>query len=269
MSEELQEETVEESVVEQVDVDPVETKARELGWKPEDEFEGDPEQWRSAEAFLDKQPLFEKIQQQNKQLTKAQQAIAELQKHNQRVEQAGYDRAIKELKAERRTARLEDDYDRLDEIDDEIDAIHTNKAAAITQQAPANTEPPPEFNAWVEKNNWYNTNENMRVTADKIGVKYAELGLPTVKVLEQVEREMKTLYPENFQSNTNPNRNMPSGVTGVGTTVKGQASPTNNLKSVEKSLTPDERTVMNKLVKTGALTKKQYLHDLQQIKGME
>ena len=45
------------------DVDPYESEAREQGWKPKEEYEGDPEKWRPAKEFVERGELFGKIMQ--------------------------------------------------------------------------------------------------------------------------------------------------------------------------------------------------------------
>ena len=41
--------------------DPYELEAREQGWKPQDEYEGDPNKWRPAKEFVERGELFGKI----------------------------------------------------------------------------------------------------------------------------------------------------------------------------------------------------------------
>ena len=55
-----------EQVIEQPKVDPYEDKARATGWRPLEEFEGDPETWVDAKEFLGRAPLFDKIKHQTK-----------------------------------------------------------------------------------------------------------------------------------------------------------------------------------------------------------
>ena len=42
-------------------VDPYEEAARKEGWRPKEEFEGDPEKWRPAKEFVERGELFGKI----------------------------------------------------------------------------------------------------------------------------------------------------------------------------------------------------------------
>ena len=47
---------------------PVEATARTQGWKPKEEFTGDPALWVDAKEFVGRAPLFDKIKGQSKEL---------------------------------------------------------------------------------------------------------------------------------------------------------------------------------------------------------
>jgi len=52
----------------QTQVDPYEAAAREQGWKPKEEFEGDEGKWRPAKEFVERGELFGKIDTLGKEL---------------------------------------------------------------------------------------------------------------------------------------------------------------------------------------------------------
>ena len=62
------EEVEEEEPLEAVEPSDEETVARAAGWRPKEEFDGDPNQWVDAGEFNRRAPLFEKINNQNKEL---------------------------------------------------------------------------------------------------------------------------------------------------------------------------------------------------------
>ncbi len=96
----------------------------------------------------------------------------------------------------------------------------------------------------------------MKDFADNEGIRLAQRGLPPAEVLKEVEAQVRKEFPEKF---TNPNRSRPGAV--EGTTNKGTSS-----KEVY-ALSDDERNVMTRLVKSGILTKEQYIADLKAAKG--
>lgn len=84
------------------EVSPVEEKARDLGWKPKEEFHGDEEQFIDAGEFLRRKPLFDKIEHMGKELKETKKVLNLLQSHHSKVKETEYNRALAELKSERK-----------------------------------------------------------------------------------------------------------------------------------------------------------------------
>ena len=66
MTEEVKQEVVKEEVKEEVkqttpELTEVEKTAYEEGWRPKEEFSGETERWVPAKEFMDRKPLFQKI----------------------------------------------------------------------------------------------------------------------------------------------------------------------------------------------------------------
>lgn len=68
----------------EVVVQTVENTAREQGWKPLEEFDGDKSKWVSAETFVAKGELIYKIESLGKKLKDADKAIKMLTEHHQK-----------------------------------------------------------------------------------------------------------------------------------------------------------------------------------------
>jgi len=94
----------------------------------------------------------------------------------------------------------------------------------------------------------------MRAYADALGRDLAFKGLTPSAVLKEVERQVKQEFPNKF---TNPNRNKPGAV--EGSTNKGGKS------GDSYTLSDDERRVMQRFVRTGVMTEKEYIDQLKQI----
>ena len=80
-------------------VDSYEQQAREQGWRPKEEYEGDPEKWRPAKEFVERGELFGKIDHMGKELKETRKALKMLQEHHSKVKETEYNNALKELKA--------------------------------------------------------------------------------------------------------------------------------------------------------------------------
>lgn len=258
MSEEIQQ--VENNTpVETPEVSPVEQRARELGWRPKEDFHGDEEQFIDAAEFVRRQPLFEKIEHMGKELKETKKVLTMLQEHHTKVKQVEYDRAVKELRAEKKKALEDGDADRLIEIDDALTDI---KAAELAQRSapPKQPEVDPRFTQWTERNSWYTADKEMRRFADSIGTAHHQENPDKTpdEVLKYVESIVKKAYPDKF---TNPKRSQPSAVEG------GSPAGASTGKKIDIQLSDDERRVMNTFVRSGVMTKEEYMEQLGAVRG--
>ena len=240
----------------------IEQRALEMGWRPKEEFDGDEDDFIDATEFVRRKPLFEKIDHVGKELRETRKALKALQEHHQKVKEAEYQNALKQLRSEKKQALEDGDADQLIEIDDRIAEA---KAAEVVQRNQAIAEaraPHPNFVAWVNKNQWYQSDVELRTTADQIGTAYAAKN-PEINpddVLKYVEQRIKKLYPENFK---NPNRERASAVEARTSTTTSEKK--NGID--DYPLTDDERRVMNTFVRAEIMTKEEYIRDLKAVKG--
>jgi hypothetical protein len=236
---------------------PVEVRARELGWRPKDEFSGDEDNFVDAKEFVQRQPLFEKIEHQSRELKNVKKTLDALKGHYTQVREVEYQRALAALQASKAEAISEADGQRAVAIDAQI-AKATNEFQRIRQVEETPTEnDPAEFVSWKNKNAWYEKDESMRMLADAYGVKLQREGLSPPEVLEAVTKRVKAEFPHKF---VNPNKaNAPD----VG--VSGASSRSSSNERFE--LSDMERSIMNTLVRDGTMTKEQYITDLKKIRN--
>jgi hypothetical protein len=244
----------------EVQLTEIEQRAQAQGWVPKDEWDGDPEQWRPAKEFIDRGELFKKIEDQNKTIKEFRHTLQEFAKHHEKVKKVEYERALSDLKAEKKAALTDGDADAVIEIDEKIAMVRDAQKEAT---APVNVPPPPPetnilFQNWVERNGWYNNNTAMRAFADRIGNDLgARGGVSATDILAEVERQVKKEFAHKFQ---NPNRDKPGAVEG--------SSSKGGKKNDSFALSEEERRVMRRFVSSGALTEEQYIADLKKIKGV-
>ena len=237
---------------------PTQEEALSQGWVPKEDFEGDPERFVDAGEFLRRGELFRKIESQSKEMKDMRKALQELAKHNSKIREVEYDRALQSLKAEKRTALNEGDADKVVDIDDRIDLVKAQQrqeAAQAAQQA-VPQEVHPELKSWIGRNGWYETTASMRGWADARGVELAQEGKSPTEVLSTLEREVKSRFSEKFH---NPNRERTGAVETSRPRAGTRATEAYELSDVEKQ-------VMNTLVKQGVLTKDEYITQLKSIK---
>ena len=243
--------------------DPVEQEARAAGWVPKEDFQGNEHQWVDAGEFVRRGPLFEKINKQSSELKEVKKALEQLKQHHSQVKETAYKDALNELRNQKREAFAEGDADKLIAIDEKIDAVRDeqrkfeqSRATEVTQT----TNVHPEFEAWTNRNTWYNSSKPMRGFADALGVELAAKGMSPSEVLKEVEKQVRAEFAHKF---TNPNREKASSVEGASTT------PTTSKGKNSFELDDVERQIMNRFVRQGVMTQEQYIAELKASKGLK
>lgn len=268
MSEDTQEvqEAPEGDVQEEVG-NPIEAEARKMGWRPQDEYDGD--NWVNAEIFVARAPLIEKIEGMGKALKRVNSETEQIKEHYKKVKETAYQQALKDLRAERRAAIQEGDADTLDAVEEQLDKLKEERIREEQEQQTSASSQTAEqveaFQTWRQRNNWYQDHAEATELADTLGRGYHSEGATPDQVLAKVEKAIRKAFPELYR---NPNRDKPSGtVTGSSTKMADnkQTKQEQSLAGVKKSLTDEQRQVMNKLVRSGMLTEEEYLRDFKAI----
>lgn len=242
----------------EVELTPIQAKAIEQGWKPKDQFEGPEEEFIDAPEFVRRGELFSKIEHQSREMKAMKQALEALRQHNTKIEASAYDRALKDLKAQRKQALREGEVDLVDEIEEKIEEAQTERARIAREaQVPVVQEVDPGFAAWVEKNSWYAKDVAMQAVADRVGLEAARRGLPQADVLRKVEEEVRAAFPHKF---VNPRSSRPTAVEPASRGGKSVAT------GADTQLDEVERAIMRKIVKTGVMTEAEYKAQLKKAK---
>lgn len=170
-------------------------KAREMGWKPQEEYRGDPSKWVEAEVYVERGETFLPfLKRENKklegevsalrnQLTEAQRAIQGSQEAIKSLEEFYSDetkrqveKARTDLKAQIKSAREADDVD--GELDAQEALTRLNAADRVAKEKPAGKEAPPPFTpshlAWQAENSWFLTDAKAARRAFLIGTELKE-----------------------------------------------------------------------------------------------
>lgn len=240
---------------EPVQLTAIEERASAQGWRPKDEWDGDPDEWVSAREFVRAGELFKKIDDQNRTLKEFRKTIDELAKHNSKIAKVEYDRALNDLRAKKKEALELGDADAVIEVDDKIAAVREAQREAPAVATPQVPGVNPIFESWVSRNGWYNNQPAMKAYADRIGTELGGQMSPT-DLLAHVEKEVKKEFAHKFN---NPKREEPSAVEG---------STNKSGKGKSYALSDEERRVMQRFVKTvPGMTEEKYIADLRKIKG--
>jgi hypothetical protein len=209
-----------------------EARARMMGWKPKAEFKGNEEQWLPADEFLDRgfaSPAImadrlkvmgdrmQKWERDNQGLTtKLDEALSTINTMTGMVrtsERRGYERARAELEAERIKAVESGDtasFARLDKQIVELDktAPPATVVAPVPPVPPTNPANPtrttttvdPAVQAFYQRNPWYTRDPVLTQEADMYhtGLLTTQPGMTIEQNLAEVERRLRTAYPDRF-----------------------------------------------------------------------
>jgi hypothetical protein len=247
-----------EAPAEPIQESQVEVEAREHGWKPKEEFEAEDKnagkKWRSAEDFMDRKSLFDKIDERNHEVKQLKKTVHQLGQHYTQVEKAAFQRALDTLKDQRKEALENNDLVKAEEIRDEMDEVK-QKLATPTQIAPASNEPPQEFVDFKAKNTWYQRDDRMTRYADALGKELFEKGYTPREIMREVEKDVRDTFPEKFR---NPNRDTAPEMVPSGKRTSGNTG---------FRLTEAEDKIARNFAASGIMTYDQYVADIKKLRG--
>jgi len=166
-----------------------EAEAEKGGWKPLDEWDGEPKDWADAPEFNVRGQLMKRIQRQSRELqdlkTDAgdkQAAIKALGEQNRKLAEREFAKAKGDLLEQKKRAYEEGNVDALVDLDERIldmNKVQQNEAPVQTAETGAsnsyrNDEIVAKFQNWMqdEDNTWFRDNIAMRNTAMQLGDEY-------------------------------------------------------------------------------------------------
>jgi len=239
----------------------VETRAKQMGWAPENEFRGDPDKWVDAETFVGRAenelPIaLGTIKTLERNLAKTEKRLKEvgdtLEKFNEyhqtalQKEQAKaateYQRGLEEAQERMRDAVRLGDEEMYDDAKAEQDKLIKQAATLDDAGKPPDNGKPKidkEINrAWVEEHPWFLKNFKMNKFAKECGDFLAQTQpeLTQKEQLTEIAKMVKEEYPDYF---SNSNRDKADSVGGGDKTAApagGRRRTYNDLPATAKSM---------------------------------
>jgi regulator of replication initiation timing len=229
----------------------IEQQAMDQGWNPEG-VEG--KRNISAEEFVERSSLFDRIHKLEKQTKSNDKVIDALKKYNETISEKAYDRAIQDLKQQKFQALEDGDNARVLELDDQIEKTRAEKPQEIkpeTTEAYSTDEWNTGYEGFADKNVWYGRRADMTKAADRIGLQHKQSN-PDVspeELFTYVQGEIKSQYKNFFEE--------PSKPTKVGTGGRRTAATAN--KKTIKDVPEEDREVALTLIRTGTISEEDYI----------
>ena len=248
---------------------PDEQRAMEFGWKPKDEWDGDPEDWVSAKQFNQRGELFSRISKLQHSLKNTEETTKKLIEHNKKLYDAGYRKALSDLKSEKKEAIENGDTSRIFQIDEQIDELKEQHVEAVREfEKEVKTATPdinPAFEQWVSNNNWYQSDKRLRAYADGVAQEIVDEARSKGvqpdfgKLLAEVTKEIRTKFPERFQ------RQRESGAVDSGGSRQAGTTKTSASSKGWNALPDDAKEIGMGFVRSGTFTKEDYAKQYFQI----
>jgi hypothetical protein len=193
----------------------VDELAKSMGWRPKEQFKGDPNLWKPAKDYIKAGAEIQRglsrdlkdLRSTVDNMTRTQGAILQQSIAAERDKLvARYNRAVEDGDAQQ-TFKLGRDIDNLN-----------GQERSLAQPQSRVAPPPPEAEAWVERNAWFNQDPLARDLALAVAERYATAGHGTEAQLQAAEREVRKIYPHLFGASSKepPGVAQPGGRSGVG-----------------------------------------------------
>lgn len=220
-----------------------EQEATRMGWRPLEEFKGDPEKWVDADTFLKRgKEVLPIVRAENKQLTEAlrraeakvdklAETIKESRDFYSKVEQRAYERAKADLEQKLEDAADAGDTASVKRVTKEIVDLET-EAAKKPAKEEAKPEQSAELTAWLEENPWFDTDKTMTIVATDYSAELGRQGVPVSKQWAMITDHIRKEFPHKFE---NPRRNGAPAVEGEGSTRAPRGKSWSDLPSDAKA----------------------------------
>jgi len=205
-----QEQEQQEDQQEQVEFSAKEQEAFDIGWRPENEYNGPKENWKTAKEYIRDGEWLAQIKSLKQDQERQKKDFDDRLENTNKLHEARRRADIKKLKAQQREAVDGQDTEAFDHAQTQIDELEGQEVKTTTTTTTTETDKDPVIAAWEEKNPWINDLSDERGSV-AVGIynTYASQNkqASTAQVLAHVDGRMDKLYPTNTE---NPRRNQPN-----------------------------------------------------------
>lgn len=212
----------------------VEDRARQMGWKPKDEFSGPEDKWVSAEEFVrvgdealpvlrerlrmmnsrdvKNQKQIDNLTQQISQLTET---MTEFRDHARRSEERAFERAKKQIEADMDRAAEEGDMDEYKAKKQKLSEISAQEAQKKTAAAEKGKEQKPEGGEELpasvrefikENSSWWEKDIVLTNTAIAMHQENLDSGMSEDESMEVLRDQLEETMPSRFKGKTKTRR---------------------------------------------------------------
>ena len=231
-------------------------RATSQGWKPKEEYTGDPDKWVDYDEFNRRAPFFEAVSKANKKVKVLEEQLKTLYEHHNKTAEREYQRAREELLREKKLAAKDNDLEKVIAIDEQIEQLEQ----ATPQKIDAPQGEHPAIVQFAEKNKWYVEDEVLQAAFNGYGAQIERLNpdMPAEEVLKRAKEKVEAAFPNKFSkaaTSVTTSRHSPNGLS-----ITKKKSLTYN------DLPEEAKIIYKRLVKTtsnpyGIMSSEQYLKE--------
>lgn len=204
LAEQEQEAGVDQQGEELPEMSAVEQKAFDQGWRPEEDFSGPSENWKTPKEYIQAGEFMDQINALKGDMSKQKQQFDDRMDNVNKYNKAQTNAKIKELKAKQLEAVESSDTESYVKSQEAIDELQEE---AAPEQATQQTDSAIED--WNTKNPWFFEAGEKSNDAKAFYNSYADANpnATTAQVLAHLDKKIEQFYPSN---NENPRRNQPN-----------------------------------------------------------
>lgn len=261
----MTEEIVDNIEVESQEVSPDIEKAISGGWKPQEEWQGDPDNWVDAKEFNRRGELMGKITSQNRKITELNTAMKRMHEMMVHTNEQAYQQALQELASQREQALNDGDTDQVKSIESKakqvMDGLETSRKEVKEKYSLPET--PAYFDEWLDANPWYNQDEERTAYANSLANQKISKAQSQGKeidrqaLLEDIAKKVNKVFSSN-NNQASPDVLGSSKHTSVKGVPRGKGI---------SSLRQDEQQIARTIMQTTGMTEAEYMKSYNSVKS--
>lgn len=236
-----------------------EINARALGWRPQEEFRGDPEKWVDAQTFIERgEQVMPLLKAQNKKLKREMDEIKatlkEFKDHTARVQNQELNSMLETIRRLKTDAISRGDGEAVVALEDQQAQILTQQLQAESakhqpQQPQFSQEDQNLARQWHTHNSWYGKDQELTRAVDAIGAQIMGVNpeIDKGEMFHQIDSLIRRQFPNKF-----------TRASSAAPVDAGRAMPRTGAKSYA-NLPADAKAACDRQVKAGMLTKEEYV----------
>lgn len=240
----------------------VEELAQELGWKPQDDFQGHEDDYVGPDEYIRRSKDIQTsmrthLKENKRKLASMEGALRDIKVHyeaNTKAQAVKHEEQLVELRQQRIEAIEEGDAARVDAVENKMAKLYETTSEQPREEVKVNPEEEEAFDDWMAENPWYSKggNREMMKYADDLADLPENRVLPYARKLKFVTEKVKEAFPESFKTTPKAAPNP----------VEAPSRGSGKRRYSSRDLNPEQKTVMRNLVANKMMTEKQYIADL-------